>query len=253
MALTMRRAVSESIPCLRPTSWHATLKDLRRVGCPRTVTSQSMPADEPDQARVAFESGMTAGLEADPQQRPADPRTSPEARQRITTLRSPWLHQRCDVCGHSFPARRHRVGPTADAARGTTMPGLRCASASPAASPAASPPQYRGARGAQQQRPTGFYDGLITAWPLPDDVPLTRLEEGHPYCWPRRRPRPRRAACKVCGHTFRPARPGRHLPLRPGQPQVPSRRASRRAESTCTAGTSGSASLNRHQGNAAPA
>jgi len=155
----------------------------------------------------AFDQGMTAGLQADPHPRPDDPRTS-QPRQRITTLRSPWLHQRCDVCGHSF-----RLGDTVLALPRRralhAMPGLRCASASPAASPAANPAANpatspkTAAPESPSSRAASFYDGLISAWPMPDEVPLTRLEAGHPLLAPPHRGHGR-AACRVCGHTFRP-------------------------------------------------
>jgi hypothetical protein len=148
-----------------------------------------MPEHQAGLVRAAFDAGRAAGLEGAPRAAGAG---APAPQRVQTTLRSPWLHRRCDVCGHSF-----RLGDTVltlpDRRARHDMPGLHCASADPAAA-AHAPPLSAAA---------GFYDGLITAWPMPDEVPLTRLEAGHPLLAPPHRGHGR-AACKVCGHTFRP-------------------------------------------------
>jgi hypothetical protein len=147
-----------------------------------------VPADANEMVLAAFAAGMAAGLQGAPRAAGA---AAPAPQPVPTTLRSPWLHRRCDVCGHSF-----RLGDTVLAlperrAR-HDMPGLRCAAAG-----AAAPSEPPGTAAED------FYDGLIAAWPMPDDVPLTRLVAGHPLLAPPHRGHGR-AACKVCGHTFRP-------------------------------------------------
>lgn len=148
-----------------------------------------------------FEAGLAAGLDPDSQsagqgENPAD------AQQRITTLRSRWLHRRCACCGHSF-----RLGD--EVARGANggmlhdMYGLRCIGGGNAAPP-------------NPQMKRDFFTGLDQAWPTPTEIGIERLEEPHPLLAPPDRGHVR-SACRVCGHTFRP---GDHVVICPCSPSA---------------------------------
>lgn len=119
-----------------------------------------------------------------------DPDNAPhlQAGRAVTTLQSPWLHLRCRVCGHTFrPGDAVEVSSAGEALHST--PGLPCAGGTGEAHEATAE--------------TGeFFDGVESTWPPPADLPLHRLQPGHPLLAP-----PvhgfRRRACAVCGHTFR--------------------------------------------------
>lgn len=119
-----------------------------------------------------------------------------------TTLRSPWLHLRCRVCGHTF-----RTGDEVEIEDGAAVHAsamLPCAGAADAATPA-------------DPDTNAFFAGLDETWPPPRDLPVVRLEAGHFLLAP-----PvagfRRRTCAVCGHTFRPHD---HVVFCPCFPQAP--------------------------------
>jgi hypothetical protein len=108
--------------------------------------------------------------------------------QAVTTLLSRWLHLRCPSCGHTF-----RPGDEVDVSADGTVRHqsalLPCAGGGTAESIASA-------------ASSEFFRGLDEAWPPPEDMPVVRLERGHPLLAP-----PlaafRRHACVICGHTLR--------------------------------------------------
>lgn len=128
--------------------------------------------------------------------------TAPTSGLATTTLQSPWLHQRCQVCGHTFrrgdSVRIEVGGPIVH-----TDPALPCAG------------------GGQVEdlipQAGAFFDGLDETWPPPKDLQILRLDEDHFLVAP---PRAgfRRRTCVVCGHTFRSLD---HVVLCPCFPDAP--------------------------------
>ncbi len=106
----------------------------------------------------------------------------------ITTLRSFWLHQRCNVCGHTFrPGDKVRILHDGSVVHNFAL--LACA----------------GEKTETVRKPkqtSEFFQGLDAAWPPPRNLPVIRLEADHPLLAP-----PlngfRRYTCAVCGHTLR--------------------------------------------------
>ena len=106
----------------------------------------------------------------------------------VTTIRSFWLHQRCEVCAHTF-----RVGDEVDITEGGRVrhsSGLL--------------PCARRERVAPEplMESNDFFEGLYEAWPPPEGLPIIRLDftsalVAAPYAGFRRH------ACAVCGHTLR--------------------------------------------------
>ncbi|VFN00072.1 MAG: hypothetical protein BECKG1743D_GA0114223_105433 [Candidatus Kentron sp. G] len=145
-----------------------------------------------------FDAGLAAGLSQDAGAEHLSQGKGQQSRL-ITGLRSHWLHQRCLVCGHSFRPGDEAV-PTADGAVIHDMPGLWCAD------------RQRGIRGNDdnldhsnrdnEQMIGEFFIGLHEAWPMPEDVPVIRLEAGHPLLANPGSGRIR-TSCRICGHTFR--------------------------------------------------
>lgn len=147
-----------------------------------------------------FEAGLALGLDPDSTQVKTE--SDADASQRITTLRSRWLHRRCSCCGHSF-----RLGDeVALATNGTVlhdMVGLRCAGGADA-------------NASDQDSKQAFYQGLDEAWPTPASACIERLEGNH-YLLAPPRSGLARAACRICGHTFRP---GDHVVICPCSPSL---------------------------------
>lgn len=124
--------------------------------------------------------------------RAAGMRGAPEDDARLLTVpTSPWLFDRCEVCGHSF-RRGDAVRTRADGRAVHDLPALPCASG--AAAPAT--PTDPGAV-------LAFYEGLREAWPVAQGARAERLLPGDPLLVP---PvgRVGRHACFVCSHTLRP-------------------------------------------------
>ncbi len=140
---------------------------------------------------TAFNQGLEAGLDPDSPTTLSTSAEEKEDRPAITHLRSRWLHQRCRVCGHTF-----RLGDGVRILKNGSvvhdMPTLSCWEES-SESDNADTVQDR----------NRFFAGLNEAWPMPEDVRLTRLEPGHPLLDPPYQGHAR-AFCRVCGHTFRP-------------------------------------------------
>ncbi len=153
----------------------------------------------------AFQKGLAAGLNPDFSGRPLAPEDIDDDRKSVTSLRSRWLFQRCRVCGHTFrPGDEVRISRNGQVLH--DMPGLRCASEKPA-SEIPGDPEIR----------TDFFAGLETAWPMPADVPVTRLEGDHYLLAPPLQGHGR-ASCRICGHTFRPYD---HVVICPCSPENP--------------------------------
>jgi hypothetical protein len=125
----------------------------------------------------------------------------------VTSLHSPWLHQPCPVCRHTF-----RVGDEVEIDRDTTVRHhsalLPCAGGELAARP-------------KNSELNAFLAGLDHAWPPPPGVSVHRLEDGGQ--WQRLLAAPtagfRRHSCAVCGHTLRPLDMVVICPCEPGQPR----------------------------------
>lgn len=170
-----------------------------------------MTQDSDDAERAgeqAFRAGLEAGLAGKEEPRRKSGAADPDGE--TTTLRSRWLHRRCPVCGHSFRPG-DRVRSTASGETVHAMPGL-CQSGDGDAATVG--------RRDEAQR-DAFFTGLERACPLPTDVPVRRLAEGHPLLAPPAPGLPRHA-CRVCGHTFRP---GELVVVCPCQPDEPRCRA----------------------------
>jgi hypothetical protein len=154
----------------------------------------------PPAVQAAFKQGHLLGL--DPEASAGERAAGPGPRQATTSLRSHWLHNLCKVCGHTF-----RVGD--DVLVGDEvlhqMAELPCAGG-----------PSRAGRAATSDVGT-FFAGLAEAWPMPAEVPLVRLEGGHPLLAPTQGVFPRHA-CRICGHTFRPFD---HVVLCPCAPDAP--------------------------------
>jgi hypothetical protein len=137
--------------------------------------------------RSAFERGLARGR---------DPLNTAalEGGVGVTNLRSPWLQRPCARCGHSF--RRGDRVEVQPGARYLHAPGTSLCSGDAAHPGGAEGPVSSPVRAA-------FYAGLARAFPAPAGAPIVRLEPGHPLLAP---PGPAftRAACAICGHTFRP-------------------------------------------------
>ncbi len=147
---------------------------------------------------------MAAGLDPDAASG-SDSSTSGQTRHVTTTLRSRWLHRLCPVCGHTFrPGDVVLLTPEGKAVH--DMPDLRCKGLV-AEGRIEDPLSRISTEGGSPIEPCkgnrAFFDGLAAAWPMPDDVPVVRLEDGHPLLAPPRGGIPRRS-CRVCGHSFRP-------------------------------------------------
>lgn len=148
-----------------------------------------------------FEAGLAMGLDPDSQAMGEEGNAGDT--QRTTTLRSRWLHRRCSICGHSFRLGDEVVVRTGIGAL-HDMTGLRCA----------------GGKNADPPDPAIkrlFFEGLDQAWPMPEGVKIARLEGDH-YLLASPHKGHARAACRVCGHTFRP---GDHVVICPCSPEVP--------------------------------
>lgn len=155
-----------------------------------------------DAALAAFQEGHAAGQDPDTVVR-LDEHADDAPRIVTTTLRSSWLHEICRSCAHTF-----RPGDKVAIQKGCRpvhqMAGLGCA-------------------GGVTTLPTGgaersdFFDGLGSAWRIPHDVPIIRLESDHPLVAP---PAPGfpRYTCRVCGHTLRELD---HVVLCPCSPAAP--------------------------------
>lgn len=159
----------------------------------------------PEQIRRSFERGHAVGLDPEasldselmhyaagsPTPSSGGDTNGPESgakRSLVTTLRSTWLYRVCGVCGHTFRLG-NRVICSADGSTFHHMEELPC-SGDPALT-----------RVGQLACPE-FYAGIEAAWPTPADLPLVRLEPGHPLL-SRRTGFPRHG-CRICGHSFRP-------------------------------------------------
>jgi hypothetical protein len=124
----------------------------------------------------------------------------------VTSRRSPWLHRRCRVCGHSFRVGdRVRIGQGGAVAH--DMPMLRCCGGDTDAD----------AQATLLLEERQFYAGLAAGWPMALSRELTRLEPGHPLLAPPRAGH-RRASCRVCGHSFRPGDLVLICPCSPARP-----------------------------------
>lgn len=160
------------------------------------ISEQEFPVSQAIGLR--FSLGLRTGLDPD-----AAEHGAPINGHAITSLRSRWLHGCCKVCGHTFrPGDEVFVRDSGQVVH--DMPGLRCNGSE------AGNAEDSGGQSA-------FYRGLAEAWPMPDDVPLIQLREGH---WLLAPPRAglRRHACRVCGHSFRPMD---HVVLCPCTPNAP--------------------------------
>ena len=152
-----------------------------------------------------FSIGQAAGLDPDAAGGSEAPISS-RARQVTTTLRSRWLHRLCLVCGHTFrPGDVILLLPGGKVVH--DMPGLRCDGLVTEGHMDGSQPRA-GTEGGLLPLDTteanqAFFAGLAAAWPMPDDVPVLRLEGDHPLLAPPRGGIQRRS-CRICGHTFRP-------------------------------------------------
>jgi hypothetical protein len=100
------------------------------------------------------------------------------------------------------------------------MPALQCANAQKDSNPADSAALR------------DFFAGLNAAWPIPQDIPLIRLEVGHPLLAPPEHGHAR-ASCRVCGHTFRPSDRVVICPCSPDQPKCWDEWVRARKEETC--------------------
>jgi rubredoxin len=152
-----------------------------------------------------FNQGLAAGL--DPDSARQDHPDLAGGPHRVTTgLRSRWLHRRCQVCGHTFrPGDEVRVD--ADGRVLHDLPGLRCAEGDAGLTAVSSSGALK-----------AFFEGLEAAWPLSDDIPITRLVGDHPLLAPPRAGFARHA-CRVCGHTFRPSENVVICPCSPSAPR----------------------------------
>ena len=137
----------------------------------------------------SFTSGLSAGL--DPDAAVHLESNSDDSQQRtVTRLRSRWLHKLCKVCGHTFrPGDEVRILANNDVVHDRI--GLRCGEYADNA-----------ASDVGIAKTLDFYRGIAEAWPMPDDVPVVRLDADH---WLLAPPRDglRRPVCRVCGHSFR--------------------------------------------------
>jgi len=160
---------------------------------------------EQSNIRKQFMQGMEKGLDPDAfiveEIQKAD--TNQTA---VTHLRSRWFYQICDICGHNF-----RLGDTVqilpDGSVVHDMPGLRCVGDRVISQP--------------EQHMTDrneFYAGLEAAWPMPDEVPVKRLQADDPLLAPPRMGHGR-AVCRVCGYTFREGDQVVLCPCHPDEPQ----------------------------------
>ena len=141
-------------------------------------------AHTPADIQACFEEGLSAG--ADPALDADAP--GPEGLSAETTLRSPWLHDRCPHCGHSFRPGDRVLRFVGGRVLHDT-PGLACARAT---APDA----------ADSGLAEAFYAGLAESWPAADGREVSRLLPGDPLLAPPRPGLPR-LGCHVCGHTFR--------------------------------------------------
>ncbi len=141
---------------------------------------------------TTFNQGLEAGLDPDSPTIPSTSAEEKEDRPAITHLRSRWLYQRCRVCGHTF-----RLGDGVRILKNGSvvhdMPGLFCWGESSESDSADS-----------AQDRNQFFAGLHKAWPMPTDVPLTRLEPGHPLLAPPYQGHAR-AFCRVGMRAYFPA------------------------------------------------
>ncbi|MDJ0842262.1 MAG: hypothetical protein QNK37_37520, partial [Acidobacteriota bacterium] len=145
------------------------------------------------QLKQAFQRGLAAAR---------DPAVEPETGLAVTNLRSPWLHQRCEVCHHSFrPDDPVLVDGRKVRHAGN---GLNCHNGAVDPEPEA-------------EAIDAFYRGLYKAWPPPEDAPGLRLKPGHTLLDP---PVGRlgRHTCAVCAHTLRPGDTVVICPCRPNAP-----------------------------------
>jgi rubredoxin len=160
---------------------------------------------EPSETIARFEQGLAAGLDPDNARR-AGPDAGCTPDRVVTGLRSRWLHRRCQVCGHTFrPGDEVRV--EADGRVLHDLPGLRCAQGD--AAPASA---------SESVSLDAFFQGLEAAWPLSDDIRITRLVGDHALLAPPRAGFARHA-CRVCGHTFRPLENVVICPCSPNAPR----------------------------------
>jgi hypothetical protein len=87
--------------------------------------------------------------------------------QMLTSLRSPWLHKLCRVCGHTFrPGDEVRILESKEVVH--DMPGFRCGGQDELTDP-----------GDGLSKIVDFYEGIALAWPMPVDAPIVRIETGH--------------------------------------------------------------------------
>ena len=133
-----------------------------------------------------FESGLSAGLDPDNQQKSSN-ENSPA--QHVTTLRSRWLHRRCSICGHSFRLG-DEISVQIDGNVVHDMAGLRCAGGSDGVAN-------------NSDNKLAFFRGLDEAWCAPAGTCIERLDENH-YLLAYTRNGRIRPSCRICGHTFRP-------------------------------------------------
>lgn len=146
-------------------------------------------------AHAAFSEGEAAALDPDNASAAA---TGPA----LTTLRSAWLHLRCQICRHTF-----RAGDPVE-----VEPGGRALHAS-----ALLPCAGSGAEASANPEAGAFFAGLDEAWPPPAGLHVVRLDAGHSLVAPPHHGF-QRHTCAVCGHTFRPQD---HVILCPCFPSAP--------------------------------
>ena len=152
----------------------------------------------------SFSAGLRTGLDPHTAEQDESQRNGLSL-QSLTSLRSPWLHKLCKVCGHTFrPGDEVRILEGKEVVH--DMPGFRCDG-------------HDGLTGLGDGlgRIVDFYEGIALAWPMPVDVPILRLEAGHWLLAPSRDGL-RRPVCRVCGHSFRPMDHVVICPCRPNDP-----------------------------------